>query len=96
MKIESMNSFEIQCITEGLQIDKAGLSTKIQSQMNKRNDFYVKAGMTQASKVVPSTSSALSWIQWSWLGIWGIGIRPDTGYGLARMTKQLNSELVKT
>ena len=37
--IESMNSFEIQCNTEGLQIDKAGISTKIQSQMNKTNDF---------------------------------------------------------
>ena len=32
MWIESMNSFEIQCITEGLQIDKAGLNTKIQQQ----------------------------------------------------------------
>ena len=29
MWFESMNSFEIKCITEGLQIDKAGLSTKI-------------------------------------------------------------------
>ena len=28
MWIESMNSFEIQCITEGLQIDKAGLKYK--------------------------------------------------------------------
>ena len=49
MWIESMNSFEIQCITEGLQIDKAGLSTKIQSQLDKTNDFYDKAGMTLAS-----------------------------------------------
>ena len=40
MWIESMNSFEIQCITEGLQIDKAGLRTKIQSQMDKTNDFF--------------------------------------------------------
>ena len=39
MWIESMNSSEIQYITEGLQIDKAGISTKIQSQMNKTNDF---------------------------------------------------------
>ena len=31
MWIESMNSFEIRCITEWLQIDKAGISTKIQS-----------------------------------------------------------------
>ena len=59
MWIESMNSFEIQCITEGLQIDKAGLSTKIQSEMDKTNDFSVKAGMTQASKLAPSTSCAL-------------------------------------
>ena len=49
MWIDSMNSFEIQCITEGLQIDKAGLSTKIQSQLDKTNDFYEKAGMTLAS-----------------------------------------------
>ena len=90
-----MNSFEIQCITEGLQIDKAGLSTKIQSQMDEKKDFYVKTGMTQASKVAPSTSCALSWIKWCWLGIWVMGDRPDTGYGLASMGKQLNSESVK-
>ena len=63
MWIDSMKSFEIQCIIEGLQIDKAGLSTKIQSQMDKTNDFYVKPGMTQASKVAPSTSCALFWIR---------------------------------
>ena len=50
MWIESMNSFEIHCITEGLQIDKAGLSTKIQSQLDETNDFFVITGMTQASK----------------------------------------------
>ena len=50
MWIESMNTFEIQCITEGLQIDKAGLNTKIQSQMDKTNDFYMKTGMTLASQ----------------------------------------------
>ena len=59
MWIESMNGFEIECITEGLQIDKAELSTKIQSQMDKTNHFYVKTGMTQASKVAPCTSCAL-------------------------------------
>ena len=64
-----MNSFEIQCITKGLQIDKAGLSTKIQSQKDKTNDFYVKTGMTQATEIAPSTSCALFWIKWSWLGI---------------------------
>ena len=96
MWIESLNGFQIQCITEGLQIDKAGLRTKIESQMYKANDFYAKTGMTQASKVAPSTSGALFWKQWSWLGIWGIGVRPDTGYGLASMAKQLNSESVKS
>ena len=38
MWIKSMNSFEVQCITEGLQIDKAGLSTRIRSQMDKTNE----------------------------------------------------------
>ena len=37
-----MNSFEIQCITEGLQIDKARLNTKIQSQMDETNEFKQK------------------------------------------------------
>ena len=32
-----MNSIELRCFTEGLQIDKAGLSTKIQSQTDKIN-----------------------------------------------------------
>ena len=64
--MESMNSFEIQCITEGLQIDEAALSTKIQSQMDKRKIFLVKPGMTEASKVAPSTSCALVWIEWCW------------------------------
>ena len=51
MWIESMNSFEMQCITEGLQIDKAGLSTKIQSRLGKTNDFYVKTGTTLAKQL---------------------------------------------
>ena len=63
MWIQSMNGFEIQCITEGLQIDKAGLSTKIQSQMDKTNDFYVKIGMTPASQLASSTSCALFWMK---------------------------------
>ena len=67
-----MNSFEIQCIREGLQIDKAGLGTKIESQLNKTNDCYLKTGMTQASKLASSTSCALSQMKWIWLGIWGI------------------------
>ena len=40
MWIDSMNSFEIQCNTEGLQIDNAGINTKIQSQMDKTKDLY--------------------------------------------------------
>ena len=40
--IESMNSFEIQCNTEGLQIDKAVINTKIQSQMDNTKDFILK------------------------------------------------------
>ena len=95
MWIESMNSLEIQCITEGLQMDKAGLSTNIQSEMDKTNDIFVKTGMTQASKVAPCTSCALFWMKWSSLGIWGIGVGPDTGYGVASRAKQLNSESVK-
>ena len=91
MWIESMNSFEIQCITEGLQIDKADLSTKIQSQMDKTNDFYVKTGITVASQLASSTSCALFWMKWSWLGMWGKGLRPDAEYDMA---KQLNSETV--
>ena len=39
MWIESMKSFEIQCNTEGLQMDNAGLNTKIQSQMDKTKDL---------------------------------------------------------
>ena len=93
MWIESMNRFEIQCITEGLQIDKAGLSTQIQSQMNKTNDFGVKIGMTLASQLASSTSCALFGMKWCWGGMWGKGVRPDTEYDLA---KQPNSETVKT
>ena len=59
MCIESMNSFEIQCNTEGLQIDKAGINTKIQSQKDKTNDFYMQTGMTLASQLVSGTSCAL-------------------------------------
>ena len=58
-------------------------------KQNKR--FYVKTGMTQPSKIAPSTSCALFWMKWSWLRIWGIPVRPDTGNDLA---KQLNSETV--
>ena len=37
MWIESMIGFGIQCNTEGLQIDNAGINTKIQSQMDNTN-----------------------------------------------------------
>ena len=37
--MESMNSFEIQCVIEGLQKENSRLSTTIQSQMDKTNDF---------------------------------------------------------
>ena len=87
-----MNSFEIQCDTEGLQIDKAGINTKIQSGKDKTHDFYMRAGMTLDSQLASSTSCALFWMKWSWLGIWDKGVRPDTDYDLA---KQLNSEAVK-
>ena len=63
MLIESMNSLEIQCITEGLQIDKAGLSTKIQLPLDKTNDFHVKIGMTLAFKLASRNSCALFWMK---------------------------------
>ena len=37
--MESMIDFGIQCNTEGLQIDNAGLYTKIQSQKDNIKDF---------------------------------------------------------
>ena len=46
-----------------------------------------------ASKLASSTSCALAWMKWSWLGIRDIAVTPDTDYDLA---KQLNSETVKT
>ena len=91
--MESMNSFEIKCNTEGMQIDKAGRDTKIQSQKDRTNDFYMKTGMTLASQLASGSSCALFPVKWTYLGIWGIGVRPDTEYDLA---KQLNSETVKT
>ena len=53
----------------------------------------MKAGLTLASKLASSTSCALFWMKWSWLGMWGIEVRGDTDYDLA---KQLNSEKVQT
>ena len=54
--------------------------------------FYFLPGLTLASKLASSSSCALFWVKWCWLGMWGIGVRPDTDYDLA---KQLNSETVK-
>ena len=39
MWIESMIGFGIQCNTEGLQMDNAGLYTNIHSQMDNTKDF---------------------------------------------------------
>ena len=50
-----MNSFEIQCITEGLQKDNACLNAKIQSQMDKTNDFLVQTNTRLPSQIVSST-----------------------------------------
>ena len=52
----------------------------------------MKTGLTLASKLASSTSCAIVWMKWSWLGIWGKRVRPDTDYDLA---KQLNSETVE-
>ena len=71
MWMEEMNSCEIQCNTEGLQIDKAGINTKIQSQQNKTKDFYMRPGMTLASQLASSTSCALFWMKLSSLGNMG-------------------------
>ena len=42
MWIESMIGFGIQCNTEGVQIDNAGINTKIPSQMDNTKDFICK------------------------------------------------------
>ena len=83
------------CNKEGLQIDKCKSKYNASMVYKQNRSFYVKNGMVQVLRIVPSTSSALFWMQWSWLGILGIGVWPDTGYGLATMAKQLNSESVK-
>ena len=71
-----MNSFEIQFNTEGLQIDNAGINTKIKSQMDNTKDFILKNRLTLASKIASGTSCALFWVKWCWLGMWGIDVRP--------------------
>ena len=53
----------------------------------------MNTGLTLASKIASSTSCALFWVKWCWLGMWGIGVRPDIEYDLA---KQLSSETVKS
>ena len=79
-----MNSFEIHCNTEGVQIDNAGINTKIQSQLDNTKD-NTKTGLTLASKIASTTSRALFWMKWSWLGMWGIDVRPTQ-----KMTWQSN------
>ena len=76
MWVESMTSFGIQCNTEGLQIENAGINTKIQSQMNNGKTLYMKTGLTLASKIASGTSCALFWVKWCWLRMWGIDVRP--------------------
>ena len=71
-----MNSFEIQCNTEGLQIDNAGINTKIQSQLDNTKDLYMKTGLTLASKIALGTFCALFMVKWCWLGMWSIDVRP--------------------
>ena len=83
------------CNKEGLQIDKCRSKYSAPMVYKQNGCFYVKPGKTQASRIAPSTSSALFWMKWSWLGIWGIGVRPDTGYGLASKAKRMNSETFK-
>ena len=73
-------------------MDKAGINTKIPSQKDKTNNFYMDPVTTLAFQLASSTSCALFWMKWSWLGIWCTGVRPDTDYDFA---KQLNSETVK-
>ena len=76
-------------------MNNAGLNTKLGSCINKTIDFIGKTGINPASKIVPSTSCAQFDMQWSLSGIKGMGVGPDTGYGLASLAKQLNSESVK-
>ena len=76
-------------------MNNAGLNTKLQSIINKSIGFIVKTGISLAPRIVPSTSCALIEVQWSWLGIKGMEVGPDTGYGLASLAKQLSSESVK-
>ena len=37
----------------------------------------MKTGLTLASKIASSISCALFWVKWCWLGMWGIGVRPE-------------------
>ena len=76
MWIESMIGFGIQCNTEGLQIDNAGINTKIQSQMDNTKKTFMKIGLTLASKIASGTSCALFSVKWCWLRMWGIDVRP--------------------
>ena len=74
-------------------MDKAGINTKIQSQKDKTNEFYMKADITFASQLASSTSCAVFVMKWSSLGISGKEVRPDTDYDLPSnsIQKQLKS-----
>ena len=71
MKSGQFLANENMCNKEGLHKDNTGLNPKLQSNMNKRNDFIKKGDVGLATKIVPSTSCAPFDMQYSWLGIWG-------------------------
>ena len=92
MWIESMNSFEIQCNTEGLQIDKAGINTKIQSHMD--NTKILHETWTDSS-LQDSIKHFMCTLLGEMVLVRNVGHRcqANTENDLA---KQLNSETVKT
>ena len=92
MWIELMNSLVSSVIQEGCRYRPSRYKHKDSISNGSYKRFYMKTGLTLASKIASSTSCALFWVKWCWLGMWGRGVRPDTEYDLA---KQLNSETVK-
>ena len=85
-----MNSFEIQCNTEGLQIDNAGINTKIQSQLQKIiYERWTDSGLQDSIRHFMCT------LLGEMVLVRNVGHRcqPNTENELA---KQLNSETVKT
>ena len=88
MWIESMIGFGIQCNTEGLQIDNAGINTKIQSQMDNTKDW-------SDSGLQDSIRHFMCTLLGEMVLVRNVGHRcqANTENDLA---KQLNSETVKT